>query len=299
VPDPEQLKVTPVTRRLGDVRLLPAGRNARFMGNMEFTRLVENLKRDGALTSTPLLRTLPDGGEEVLSGNHRTMAAREAFGEDAEATFLLIDGEVDDGRALALQLAHNAIAGEDDPATLKALYDELEDVDLRAYSGLDDKELELLDEVQPGSLTEANLDFRTFSVMALPSEIERARTVAKDAAAVAKAADVAWWVELDQFEKMLDDLDLVKSASDSASTAIAVALILDVFERHVHELADFYADCEDERRWVPTATAVGLRMPATAARVVAQAVAQMIDRHDIDHPWQALELWAADYLGGA
>ena len=50
--------------------------NARYMKHEEFTRLVENVRRDGKLTSTPFLCL---EGEEYLclSGNHRTRAAIE------------------------------------------------------------------------------------------------------------------------------------------------------------------------------------------------------------------------------
>ncbi|WP_282702692.1 hypothetical protein [Streptomyces sp. CC219B] len=58
-------------------------------------------------------------------------------------------------------MKHRAIPGEDDPATLKTLYEELEGVSMRLYSGLDDKTLDLLDEVSVPSLAEANLDFAT------------------------------------------------------------------------------------------------------------------------------------------
>ncbi|MDF3142048.1 MULTISPECIES: hypothetical protein [unclassified Streptomyces] len=44
-------------------------------------------------------------------------------------------------------LSRNAIAGKDDPAILKELYDELESVEWRQYTGLDDKALDLLKKV--------------------------------------------------------------------------------------------------------------------------------------------------------
>ncbi|MFE7277922.1 hypothetical protein [Streptomyces sp. NPDC057623] len=45
---------------------------------------------------------------------------------------------------IAPQLSRNAIAGQDDPAILKELYDELESVEWRQCTGLDDKALDLL-----------------------------------------------------------------------------------------------------------------------------------------------------------
>jgi len=50
-------------------------KNARFMTNIVFTNLVNNIKRDKQLASVPLLYKRPDGMYIVLSGNHRLQAA--------------------------------------------------------------------------------------------------------------------------------------------------------------------------------------------------------------------------------
>lgn len=52
--------------------------NARYMRHEEFKQLVDNIRRDGQLTSTPFLCREPNGKYLCLSGNHRTKAAIEA-----------------------------------------------------------------------------------------------------------------------------------------------------------------------------------------------------------------------------
>ncbi|WP_327436619.1 MULTISPECIES: ParB N-terminal domain-containing protein [unclassified Streptomyces] len=156
--------------------------NARFMRQEEYDRLVENVRRDGCLTSTPLIYAggeYDEGRELVLSGNHRTMASIDAG--LGEIDCMLIEEALTRQQLVAIQLLHNAIAGEDDPATIKQLYEELDDVDWRAYSGLDDDQLKLLAEVSPEGLSEANLDFATVSLIFLPAELEAARTAFEEA----------------------------------------------------------------------------------------------------------------------
>lgn len=97
-------------------------------------RLVENLKRDGVLTSAPLVHRQGDT-LTVLSGNHRVAAGIRAGIIDADVIEVI--GELTRKRLVALQLSHNAIVGEDDPATLRSLYDEL-DFGWKEYSGLTD-----------------------------------------------------------------------------------------------------------------------------------------------------------------
>lgn len=208
-------------------------------------------------------------------------------------------------RQIALQLAHNAIAGEDDPATLKALYEELEDVSMRLYSGLDDKTLELLDEVTVPSLAEANLDFATVQIVFLPDEKEAAEK-ALEAARKAASADARWLTHIDQYDSVLDTLDTTKGAHNIGNVAAAFAIILAVVERHLGELAEGWYDPDEQtvtrKGTAPIETVLATRtMPADAAAVVQRAIDRMERDGDIEtgQRWRALELWAADYLAGA
>jgi hypothetical protein len=60
----------------GELKLLE--KNARYMKAEQFQSLVENIKKDGNLSSLPLCYREKDGKLRVLSGNHRVMAARQA-----------------------------------------------------------------------------------------------------------------------------------------------------------------------------------------------------------------------------
>ncbi|MET9965292.1 ParB/Srx family N-terminal domain-containing protein [Streptomyces sp. NPDC006356] len=278
--------------------------NARFMRHEQFQRLVANIREDGHLTSTPLVWHDADSGRRiVLSGNHRTKAAVEAG--LSTIFWLEITDPLPRQKQIALQLSHNAIAGEDDPATLKALYEELEDVSMRLYSGLDDKTLDLLEEVSVPSLAEANLDFATVSIVFLPDEKEAAEK-ALDAARKAASADARWLARIEQYEGVLDTLDTVKGAHNIGNVAAAFAILLTVVERHLGELAEGWYDPDEQlatrKGTAPIETVLATRtMPADAAAVVQRAIDRMERDGEIDagQRWRALELWAADYLAGA
>ncbi|MCH0562188.1 ParB/Srx family N-terminal domain-containing protein [Streptomyces sp. MUM 2J] len=278
--------------------------NARFMRHEQFQRLVANIRDDGALTSTPLVWNDAETGRRiVLSGNHRTKAAIEVGLE--RIWWMEITEPLPRQRQIALQLAHNAIAGEDDPATLKALYEELEDVSMRLYSGLDDKTLELLDEVTVPSLAEANLDFATVQIVFLPDEKETAEK-ALEAARKAASADARWLAHIEQYEGVLDTLDTTKGAHNIGNVAAAFAIILAVVERHLGALAEGWYDPDEQtatrKGTAPIETVLATRtMPADAAAVVQRAIDRMERDGDIEtgQRWRALELWAADYLAGA
>lgn len=233
---------TLVKRDPADLKLLDV--NARFMRKEQYDVLVGNIKRDGALTSVPLAWRDPETGEEiVLSGNHRTMAARDAG--LSEIDVMLITEPLSKQQRIAIQLSHNAIAGDDDPGTLRILYETMTDVDLRVYSGLDDKTLDLLEETSVEPMSEANLDYQSVLLTFLPHELEAAEAALENARKMYSGMD-KWMLALDQYRPMLEALDTAHNGGNIISTAGAFNLILTVFEENLDSVREFWADEDSE-----------------------------------------------------
>lgn len=62
--------------QLSDIKFVK--KNAHFMSNDTFNALVNNIRRDGQLSSVPFCVKHNDGTYTVVSGNHRTQAAKMA-----------------------------------------------------------------------------------------------------------------------------------------------------------------------------------------------------------------------------
>ncbi|MEU9887988.1 ParB N-terminal domain-containing protein [Sphaerisporangium sp. NPDC051011] len=290
-----------VRRDPRDLTRLPV--NARFMTKEKFDRLVANIKEDGCLTSVPLVYgagEYPEGQELILSGNHRCDAAAEAG--VFEIDVMLIDDVEEKQRLLARQLSHNAIEGQDDPATLKHLYDQIEDVDWRAYSGLDDEQLQLLAEVQPEGISEANLDFATVSLIFLPNELEAART-AFEAARVGQ--DESWLAARADYDQILDTLASTHAAHKVGNVATALHIILSIAERHLADLQAGYTGPEGgatHTGHVGLETVLGARtLPAPAAVTINKAIARAEGLKEIPRGqgYLLLERLAGEYLSGS
>lgn len=297
---PPALRPRLVRRNPANLQLLPV--NARYMRKEEYDRLVANVRRDGCLTSVPLVYgggEYEEGRELVLSGNHRTMAAVDA-GVD-EVDVMLIEEHLSEQQLVAIQLSHNSIAGEDDPATLKQLYDQLDDVDWRAYSGLDDDQLNLLAEVSPEGLSEANLDFATVSLIFLPPELEAAR-VAFDQARVGQ--NESWLAARADYEQVLDSLASTHAAHKVGNVATALHAILAIVENHLTDLQAGYQSPDGEPLHAGTVgleTVLGARsLPASAAVTINKAIAAAEGREEIPQGqgWRLLERLAGEYLAG-
>lgn len=113
--------------------------NARWMTKEMQNRLNENVRRDGFLSQLPFCVRLHDGRYRVLSGNHRVVAAQKSGLERIMVMFLDED-EISADRQLAIQLSHNSISGQDDEQILKELYESIQDISEKAYSGVDSKQ---------------------------------------------------------------------------------------------------------------------------------------------------------------
>jgi hypothetical protein len=284
--------------------------NARFMRHETFMRLVENVRADGTLTQIPFAWLLHDDdtqqpllqeGEpvyEVLSGNHRVQAAISAELETIAVE--VSDQYLDADRRKGIQLSHNELVGEDDPATLKTIYSSINDITMRVYSGLDDKKLDLLTDVETGALSEAALDFQTIQMVFLPDELEVVEETWEQAKKTMKQIDQVWLARFTDYDRFLDALEATSDAYGIKNTATSLMMVLEIFTRHLVDLQEGWPSPESKNKHaVPIVTAIGSeRMAPDAARKVAKAIEQMLSRQEIEEgkPWQALERWADAYL---
>ncbi|MCD1124822.1 ParB N-terminal domain-containing protein [Jinshanibacter sp. LJY008] len=162
---------------LRELRILE--KNAHFMEPAMFARLVDNIKRDGKLTSFPVVYQ-----NEVLSGNHRTQAAIKAGIE--EDYIINITSELTEDEKLAIQLSHNSINGKDDNNILKELYNSINSMDMKLYSGLTDDSFKM-EEINVESLSFVQPSYEDMLIAFLPEDriafmegIEKITKKAKD-----------------------------------------------------------------------------------------------------------------------
>lgn len=280
--------------------------NAHSMPHAMFQQLVANIARDGALTSVPLVAPLglyargdepqrdDQGAEvlEVLSGNHRVRAAIVA-GLDQIAVMAIRDPLSREQR-VAIQLSHNSINGEDDPATLKQLYEQL-DIDWRQYAALDDKAVAALAEVKIGALPSVSLEYQPLTFVFLPHEAERIAELFK---AVRQACPgdlyLARWGE---YDRLLDTLEDVGAAHSVRNGAAQLLIMLELVERHLGDLQGAWLDNlgKAKTKTAPLSSLFGATaIPGKEAAVIARALAAAKERQV--GAAAAVASWAERYL---
>ncbi|WP_394849683.1 hypothetical protein LZC95_19800 [Pendulispora brunnea] len=179
----------------------------------QFQLLVDNVRRDGGLTSLPLVH-----GDEILSGNHRVAAAEKAGLEEIDVLEVL--GPLDEARRTAIQLSHNAIVGQDDLSILVQQYKSL-DFDNKLYSGLNDDVLKQFDDLKVASLATGQTAYQDIVLTFLPEDaaqflamLERLGKHAKKNTVLVNA--------LSSFDAVFDAVVRVKKDLNIVNTALAV-----------------------------------------------------------------------------
>ena len=290
------------------IRLLEL--NAQFMNHDTFRQLVENIAHDQDLMHDPFgayWGYYQEGDEiqydadnepivEVLSGNHRVMAARAAG--LPRIKIKVSTAPMSREERIARQLSGNALVGESDKEILRQLYDHLDEASWKQYSGLDDKTLGLLEEVSLPSIGEAGLTFQTITFTFLPHELERVTAVWEEAQALVRA-DKVFLARWGEYDRLLDGLAQAGAAYGITNTATSLLAILTVFERHLSDLQEgWYNPAMEEvkhKGWVPLASVVGRSdIPAVEAAKLRRAVERLVTEGLVDpkERWRALAILA-------
>ena len=206
-------------------------RNARVMSAPKFERLVENVRKEKGLESLPLclLQTNQGGNEElaIISGHHRCRAARAAG--LTEIFVLVIERELSRDEVVAKQLAHNALAGEDDPQVLAQLYAEIESIDAKLESGILDDELTFDIKSVPVDEVALAAEHELLFVMFLPRQYARFEQAlaALEPSAQVLLADYA------DFDRFKEAAQKVAKRDNVRNTAAILARMTDaVLERY-------------------------------------------------------------------
>lgn len=271
-------------------------KNARYMKAEQFQNLTDNIKKDGGLSSLPFC-IYEDGKYKILSGNHRAKANEEAG--FTETLVLYTDKPLSKQEQIAIQLSHNSIAGEDDPVILKELWDELNKVDLKYYAGFDDKMLKELEALSLKAISEASLEYRTYTMLFLPTEADRVDEVFEKIGSTIKDNEIRL-TNIEDYDRLLNAVHKIDGAYRIKNTATAFGVILDIFENHEDDLAQGYLE-RDVRggEWASFSSITGSdNLPIETLEKLHRIVEVMLSRTIIDkkEKWKAIDIIADSYL---
>lgn len=211
---------------VSEIRLIE--RNPRFMRKEVFDKLIENIKRDGQLSSIPFCYI--DWGKRtctVLSGNHRIRALRVLGVERTIIMYNVEEMSEDDKKRI--QLAHNQIVGEDDISLLRELYNSISDVEIRKLTGLDDEFFEQLEPVTTSLVETEDFDVLSVSLLFISDRFER---VIKELKEYTSDAFI-YMGEKEKFDCYLEVTKKLSEVYNVYNGAIIFEILLKVYKEYI------------------------------------------------------------------
>jgi hypothetical protein len=198
-------------------RVREQDKNARYLEPHEFKLLLENVKKDQRLESLPfcMLTDAADGKPEFLliSGHQRSKVARAAG--LGELHLLVEERTLSHSQMRSKQLAHNALAGKDDPQILAELYAEIDNVADKIASGIHDVSIET--EAVSIDDTSLELGFELLSVLFMPRQLN----VLEQALKLIDPTGNLWLADMESWQKFVDAARQV-TKNDGVRAASAV-----------------------------------------------------------------------------
>ena len=211
-------------------------RNARFMSGETMKQLAANVAEDGNLAGVPFCWRKDDGSYVVLSGNHRRDAAVEAGVE--KIIILYTDEDLSRSQAVAIQLSHNAIVGEDNPAVLEELWNEIDDYQYKVYSGLDEDYIHTLEPVEFINIKDENIRMEELSLIFVSPEIDYIQEIVEKLGVVGRRRFLADHREWEPFwETFLD----FKASANVINSSTAFTLLAEIAREWLEENGEHYA----------------------------------------------------------
>lgn len=260
--------------------------NARSMPKPMFDRLTATIKNDERLEALPFC-ALTENGLEIVSGHHRTRAYRAAGLRDL---FAIVDVTgLSRDKIKAKQLAHNSIQGEDNEQIVQQIYQSIQDADVKLEAFIDHKLDVDVPKIKIDDII-VDIKYRTVLLTFLPSEQEFFEEIAKD---INLTYDQIYLAELEKFEDFKKIINRVSEEYDIRSMATALNKMTEITAEYLG-------------KGVPESEGKALRdifktayIPTEAAEVIEAALEKMQEEENVTKKnlWQAIEYWAADYLG--
>ncbi|MFD3612364.1 ParB N-terminal domain-containing protein [Streptomyces atroolivaceus] len=217
--------------------------NAQVMQPRHFERLTGNIRKRGGLESLPYCHQ--PGGEgpvEVISGHHRSRAARAAGINRIPA--IIDTRNMRRSEVIAKQIAHNELMGTPDKDVLAQLVSMIDNVDDLIATGLNEDQLPTVEADDTKlAIPHGEFDWRAATLMFLPHQMDDF----KDAiTAIASGTDIVMVAAAEQFDEFASAVYAFGRCKDVRNFTTMVALLTDIARREVEQAAQEAAQAADE-----------------------------------------------------
>ena len=250
--------------------------NARIMKTEMQKQLTENIKKRGQLESLPFCALTQDGTRvEIISGHHRIRSGKDA---GLKEFFVILDiSGLNRSKITAKQIAHNAISGFDDQATLKELAKMLDDVDdmIESYAG---KEIlgEPDGQIEKYLSPTIQFEWKNVSLLFLPHQIKDLEKLVE----IVKrySPDYVGVAGIDEYAPFIEALAKYQDFAEVKNVGAAIHAMTKLSLRVMDE-----AGYTSGSKWVQLSSLFGAgAVSQETAGIIAKALKKMIDTGLVD-----------------
>lgn len=147
---------------------------------------------------------------------------------------MVIDRDLSRQEQIAIQLSHNSLAGKDDMVILKDLWQEMNDIDMKYYAGLDSDTLGEIDKLKMETLSDVKPTFEQVILQFLPEEVKELEAILQDASALF-SKDQNFILSVAHYDQAFGILSDVKAEYNIISNPAAFAKVLSLARRAMLE----------------------------------------------------------------
>ena len=219
-----------------DINLIDeADMNANEMTGEDFAQLCDNIEKAG-LSSVPCCYKRSNGRFVMVSGHHRLRACKKV-GFKRIGILYVTEEELMQDEAIATQLSHNSLHGEDNQSILKILYSKIQSVDFKQFAHVN------VDEIPPVSTDGISVfalkENFVFTVVLYPDSFENLDELFGDIREQASKSDALILANEKENERLLLKLQTeIGKQYDIKSPSISFAKLLELASERLTEIKE-------------------------------------------------------------
>ena len=219
-----------------DINLIDeAELNANEMNGEDYAQLCDNIGKAG-LSSVPCRYKKSNGRFVMISGHHRLRACKKV-GFKRIGILYVTEEELMQDEAIATQLSHNSLHGEDNQSILKILFSKIKNVDFKKFAHIN------IDEVAPVSTDGISVfalkENFVFTIILYPNSFENLDELYGDIREQAKKSDTLILAHQEDNEMALLKLQQdIGNQFNIKSPSITFAKLLELAKERLDEIKE-------------------------------------------------------------
>lgn len=219
-----------------DINLIDeAELNANEMNGEDYAQLCDNIGKAG-LSSVPCCYKKSNGRFVMISGHHRLRACKKV-GFKRIGILYATEEELMQDEAIATQLSHNSLHGEDNQSILKILFSKIKNVDFKKFAHIN------IDEVAPVSTDGISVfalkENFVFTIILYPNSFENLDELYGDIREQAKKSDTLILAHQEDNEMALLKLQQdIGNQFNIKSPSITFAKLLELAKERLDEIKE-------------------------------------------------------------